>query len=915
MLARLARLVAVFWALGVSAPAGAKAGKAPPIAPKLAAKIKVVEQQVLSTYRAGKTIVTPLKLKLLKLHQKAWGKTSPHLAPVSFDLASALMGEMRYTEAQTHYERAAAWFEQLHGPKHERVATALQMIAVIHFVVRDYASADRYMRRSTQIREELYGVESVMYATYLQVWASMLQGQHSYQKAEDLLRRAVTIIEKLKGPRDVMLTNGLMQLGWLYYRRGNFRQGDAAYLRAIDIQSKAPGSQPGTIAQHWVTVGRLNHGLGRRDKANVYFERAERSFDGDIERLSRRYGVESPEVDRLKLSLADLFMATGRLNEAKAILLALRKKAKTPLMAVAHNWKLGLIAAEQRRFDDAIGYYRAIIASYKGTLGAAAALGPTSMIAHTYRVKGQYNKALKYIAKARAAYRASFGDDHPITVTQMEAEALVRVLMGQMDRGLKMLTTAQTLLEPHTANVLASGTEADNRQYLASIAYQLDNALTIHRTRARDNRGATRLALSMILQRKGRVLEAVADIFGAMRRRMTPTDRKLLDQLRLARTTLSRLVIGGPGKRTPAVYQREVSAAATAVRRLEGMVRSRNAVYKAFTMPVTIAAVAKAIPKGAALVEFIAYRQIDLQGRTYLSRDDVEHYAAYILDSDGRIASVDLGPRKVLDAAIAQLRAALADPNRDDVRALAQKAYTLAFKPVAAALGKTRHVILSPDGGTNLLPFAALVDERGQFLLSRYLFSYVTSGRDLVRSGPSVKARGPSTIIANPNFDGAGVAPGSTVPGGVPPDGTRGRVARALRTTRWKQLPGTGLEAAAVAKVLSDAVVKTGEEATEGALKTVQSPRILHVATHGFFLPSDKKRASSTTVGALPSAPMGFGGLTASASRAGNNRTTAENPLLRSGLALGGANALRSGAEDGVLTALIGPRVATVRRE
>lgn len=50
-------------------------------------------------------------------------------------------------------------------------------------------------------------------------------------------------------------------------------------------------------------------------------------------------------------------------------------------------------------------------------------------------------------------------------------------------------------------------------------------------------------------------------------------------------------------------------------------------------------------------------------------------------------------------------------------------------------------------------------------------------------------------------------------------------------------------------------------------------PRVLHVATHGFFLPA----SSSASLG---------------------------NPLLRSGLVLAGANRLASGADDGVLTAL-----------
>jgi CHAT domain-containing protein len=59
----------------------------------------------------------------------------------------------------------------------------------------------------------------------------------------------------------------------------------------------------------------------------------------------------------------------------------------------------------------------------------------------------------------------------------------------------------------------------------------------------------------------------------------------------------------------------------------------------------------------------------------------------------------------------------------------------------------------------------------------------------------------------------------------------------------------------------------------------VEAPRILHIATHGFFL--------ETT-------PLDAPG----------NRPALENPLLRSGLALAGANLNVSTTEDGVFTAL-----------
>ena len=83
-----------------------------------------------------------------------------------------------------------------------------------------------------------------------------------------------------------------------------------------------------------------------------------------------------------------------------------------------------------------------------------------------------------------------------------------------------------------------------------------------------------------------------------------------------------------------------------------------------------------------------------------------------------------------------------------------------------------------------------------------------------------------------------------------------------------------------------------GKQALEARLKSCRSPRILHIATHGFFLPDPAHRPEQgdSRLGRLSDHHL-------------------DNPLLRSGLALAGANTWLKGqvlppeAEDGILTA------------
>lgn len=109
-------------------------------------------------------------------------------------------------------------------------------------------------------------------------------------------------------------------------------------------------------------------------------------------------------------------------------------------------------------------------------------------------------------------------------------------------------------------------------------------------------------------------------------------------------------------------------------------------------------------------------------------------------------------------------------------------------------------------------------------------------------------------------------------------------------------LPATKFEVESIAETLKNkgwqTTVYTGADALEENIKKVKSPRILHIATHGFFAEDIKPEVQERFMGM-------------------DSRTVIENPLLRSGLALAGAERTRTdtnsiplkGLEDGILTA------------
>jgi CHAT domain-containing protein len=247
----------------------------------------------------------------------------------------------------------------------------------------------------------------------------------------------------------------------------------------------------------------------------------------------------------------------------------------------------------------------------------------------------------------------------------------------------------------------------------------------------------------------------------------------------------------------------------------------------------------------------------------------------------------DLDETAAIDNAVDSFRQALRDPSRKDVRKLAHIVDEKIMRPVRTMAGDSRHLFISPDGDLNLLPFGALVDDADHYLIENYSFTYLTSGRDLLRLQVPREPKTRALIVADPTF-------GETT--GLQTQVIQSTIAHPSATTTrdlsqvyFAPLTGTSLEANSIHTLFPDALLLDGPNATETAIKGTAAPRILHIATHGFFL-QDKPDATQLS--------------SRLATRSISATVKIENPLLRSGLALAGANRRSATDDDGILTAL-----------
>jgi CHAT domain-containing protein len=230
----------------------------------------------------------------------------------------------------------------------------------------------------------------------------------------------------------------------------------------------------------------------------------------------------------------------------------------------------------------------------------------------------------------------------------------------------------------------------------------------------------------------------------------------------------------------------------------------------------------------------------------------------------------------------------------------------IVLSPIEKEIEGVHRLFVVGDGSILLVNFDALpVGGSRYFAEVGPVVHYLNSERDLV-GGSKETASGTGLLaVGDPAFDQRPSSGAVAHSRGVT-EGNRSSSSRDawdcadFRSVRFSKLPNTGSEAREIARIWGDpahTTVLTGAAADERSFKADASGRrVLHLATHGFFLGGPCETATASTRGIGGTSPMAY--------RPPVKRMV--SPIQLSGLALAGANERASVGpddEDGILTA------------
>jgi CHAT domain-containing protein len=503
--------------------------------------------------------------------------------------------------------------------------------------------------------------------------------------------------------------------------------------------------------------------------------------------------------------------------------------------------------------------YQKLLQDKRGVFGPRypATLLTMAMLADLYKAEGRYDEAEPLYKEALQARLKQLGPRHPNSISMQLKMAEFLASQNRDSEAVRMLQEMEPNLLTWIGQELYSTVTGSARRNLVSSHADFQNVvLSIAIAKGGDD--AVRLAGTVMLHFK--VVQGEEEAYLA---RLTRSSEHVQVQSLAAEIIKLRAALASAVKAGSDTFEGTLQSLEAKQQAL--IVASPEYQNHLQVLNSGLDRVRVALPPGAVLIEFREFASIDFRAR----RPGENRLVGMLLSSDAEPLVADLGSISELQ----RLAISLDDQG-------ATKLYQRLTAPFEQRLSAARAVYVAPDGFLNLVPLARLNLLDGSHWLERQEVHVLQTGRDLVRPDVGAPARG---LLALGGIDFGAVPIDTALNDSIffaaaGSDRTTA-ITRTAATFRsgFAQLPGSADEVKDVIEwfrlLRSDepSELWTGAMASKARLIDLKSPpRVLHLATHGFYRPNESRE-----------------------------------PMLLSGIALAGANRDLAGVgADGLLFAL-----------
>ncbi len=816
-------------------------------------------------------------LKLaLKNVEALHGKDTNYTKVVN-NINHILFSKGAYDKAELNAREIMLIDEKYHGKKSGYYARACSNLGILYKYLGLYEKAEPLYLEAKNIRKEIYGATHTEYALSCITLASLYKEQGVYDKAEALYFEVKQIYKEVKGVQYARLCNNLASL---YFQQGYYDKAEQFILEAKAIFGAS------SLGKKDLDYAGACNNLAALYQMQGLFRNAEPLYLQAQDIWGAVLGKKHPKYATVCDNLADLYRNQGAYDKIEPLLLiakGIREEVlgkKHPEYGTSCN-NLAVFYELQGLYDKAELSHLEAKKLHEEVVGKKHPFYANSCnnLGHLYYKKGDTEKAEQLCLEAKTIVEEVLGKKHPKYTQLCSGLAKVYHAHARYDNAEWYSMEVLANMRDEIQTFFPSLSEQEKNEYWQSASVFFKDFIKLCKDYSAHKPSIVATLYDQTLFTKGIIFSSTQKMKNAI---LNSGDTLLANQYRSwkkQRETYTKLY------QMPLEEQKkqkiDLESMNTEINQLEKALSKKSMLFgqNVQTKSYKWQEVKAKLAKDELVIEIIASDSAYIA--LFLSAYTENYPEFYIFEN-----------AKDLEKRYLNFYNNCIQYKIDD-----SISYSAFWKPIAdkiLILNKKgfKKIYFSPDGVYHQISLNTLKNPKtGQFLLQEADIQIIGSSRDLIELNNASKNLSQHTtdyqaymlgypLYGNPegkkNFEFGRAAGFSGVQAAL---GVAGSVSL---------LPGTKKEVENVFALFKQKKLKVNlllaENATEEAVKKLKSPTILHVATHGFFIPEIPEREVMSIQDAM-------------------NRNLLKNPLMRSGLLLAGCQKPNPEGEDGILTA------------
>ncbi len=773
----------------------------------------------------------------------------------------------KYEEAESNITKSMKILEEFED-EHNKKGLLIDCIdtqAVLFGIKGMFDEAEDALARSAKIIKKADRPLNIDPLVTSQNLSSLLIQLGQYSDTNELLNTSITEYTRIYGDQSLRLIDPLVNKGRLLLAQGDYTEADKVALRANQIAVKIYTDKSTKTAATQKLLSDIDYTIGDYDLAEENIVKALASQE-------KQFGRKHIEVAKSisQLALIKFYKGDDK-NQVEKLMLESRdimgeKLGKDNPQYADILKNVAVVYISEKKYDIAFNALTQAETIWRNKTGRKNSIQAAAIFALTgdvyYQLK-RYDQAEAFYKKGKDIYEKYFSDTHPEYVKILSKIAKVYYMEKDYKGAKKNIEQALNNYENFIKQFFPALSEREKAKYWNTIKgdFEFYNTLAFGQLEDfRDLSGKVynyqlltkALLLSSSIKIRERILNSKDENLKTTYATWVQKKEYLTNVLSMSSQQLLDNGID------PNLLSAEVE-------KLEKELSEKSEIFgQGFeNKRITYENVQSSLGKTEVAIEMVRFRHFN-----HTFTDSVVYVALYVKNDKARPKVVELNNGELMEGRYYRYyRNSIIRKTADD------NSYKAYWEPIQKGIGQASTIYLSPDGVYNQLILESIPTPDGKYVMDNSNIVMVSNTKDLyLRKAKAKLAGGQSnnaSMFGNPKF-----------------------YLTASTKRDWTDLPGTEVEVEALYKLMKEkgwiAEEYMENDASEEKVKAINSPRVFHIATHGFYAKADAGDQRELTE---------------------SEAMMAENPLMKSGLLLtGGGEVLAKtkhnyNIESGVLTA------------